>query len=297
MAGPLAGFRIIDMTTVIMGPMASMMLSEMGADVIKIESPVGDQTRNYAQGRSPGMGAIFMNLNRNKRSIVLDLKQEAGRDALLRLVESADVLLYSLRPQAMQRLRLGYEECRAVNPKLIYCGAFGFRQDGPYAARPAYDDIIQGLCGAASNLAWITGEPRLLPAMNCDKTTGLYVVQAVTAALLHRERTGEGQAVEVSDEVVDRLVLEGGRGGASGLGPITEEREAVGEGQRLDADEDLPGNAEGTAAGHEDPQLAEERQPALEPCAEGDGAPVRLIEDQHSGAAGQAVGDRRGEGG
>ena len=107
----------------------------------------------------------------------------------------------------------------------------------------------------------------------------------------------EGQAVEVSDEVVDRLVLEGGRGGASGLGPITEEREAVGEGQRLDADEDFPGNAEGTAAGHEDPQLAEERQPALEPCAEGDGAPVRLIEDQHSGAAGQAVGDRRGEGG
>jgi len=197
MPGPLSGYRIIDMTTVIMGPMASMMMGEMGADVIKIESPAGDQTRNYAQGKTPGMGSIYMNLNKNKRSVMLDLKQPAGRDALLRLLEGADVLLYSIRPQAMDRLGLGYDACRAVNPKLIYCGAYGFRQDGPYAARPAYDDIIQGLCGTASNLTWITDEPRLMPAMNCDKTTGLYVVQAVIAALLHRERSGEAQAVEV----------------------------------------------------------------------------------------------------
>ena len=116
MAGPLSGYRIIDMTTVIMGPMASMMMGEMGADVVKIESPAGDQTRNYAQGKTPGMGSIYMNLNKNKRSVMLDLKQPAGRDALLRLLRDADVLLYSIRPQAMDRLGLGYDECRAVNP-------------------------------------------------------------------------------------------------------------------------------------------------------------------------------------
>ena len=136
MTGPLSGYRIIDMTTVIMGPMASMMMGEMGADVIKIESPAGDQTRNYAQGKTPGMGSIYLNLNKNKRSVMLDLKQPAGRDALLRLLEGADVLLYSIRPQTMDRLGLGYDECRAVNPKLIYCGAYGF---------PAG----RSLCGAA----------------------------------------------------------------------------------------------------------------------------------------------------
>lgn len=197
MSGPLAGYRIVDMTTVIMGPMATMMLGEQGADVIKIESPAGDQTRFYAQGKNPGMGAIYLNLNRNKRSVVLDLKQPEGRDALLKLLAEADALVYSIRPQAMQRLGLDYEACRAVNPTLLYCGAYGFRQDGPYAARPAYDDIIQGMCGAAENMSWTCGEPRLLPFMACDKTAGLYLVQAVMGGLLHRERTGEGQQIEV----------------------------------------------------------------------------------------------------
>jgi crotonobetainyl-CoA:carnitine CoA-transferase CaiB-like acyl-CoA transferase len=197
MSGPLAGYRIIDMTTVIMGPMATMMLGEMGADVIKIEAPVGDQTRNYAQAKNAGMGAIYLNLNRNKRSIVLDLKKPEGRDALLRLLAGADALVYSIRPKAMQRLGLGYDECRAVKPDLIYCGAYGFRQDGPYAARPAYDDIIQGLSGVADNLSWVCGAPQLLPFMGCDKTSGLYLVQAVMGGLLHRERTGEGQQIEV----------------------------------------------------------------------------------------------------
>jgi crotonobetainyl-CoA:carnitine CoA-transferase CaiB-like acyl-CoA transferase len=197
MSGPLAGYRIIDMTTVIMGPMATMMLGEMGADVIKIEAPVGDQTRYYAQAKNPGMGAIYLNLNRNKRSVVLDLKKPAGRAALLRLIAGADALVYSIRPKAMQRLGLGYEDCRAAKPDLIYCGAYGFRQDGPYAARPAYDDIIQGLSGVADNLSWTCGEPQLLPFMVCDKTSGLYLVQAVMGGLLHRERTGEGQQIEV----------------------------------------------------------------------------------------------------
>ena len=197
MSGPLAGYRIIDMTTVIMGPMATMMLGEMGADVVKIEAPGGDQTRHYAQAKNPGMSAIYLNLNRNKRSIVLDLKKPEGRAALLRLVADADALVYSIRPQAMQRLGLGYDDCRAARPDLVYCGAYGFRQDGPYAARPAYDDIVQGMCGLADNMSWTCGEPRLVPYMACDKTSGLYLVQAVMGGLLHRERTGEGQQVEV----------------------------------------------------------------------------------------------------
>ncbi len=197
MPGPLAGYRILEMTTIIMGPMASMVLSEMGAEVVKVEAPNGDQTRYYAQAKNFGMGAIFLNLNKNKRSIVLDLKAPDGRDALLRLMRDADVLLYSIRPQAMARLGLTYDDCRRVKPDLVYCGAFGFRQDGPYAARPAYDDIIQGLSGTVANLGWVTGEPRYMPAMPCDKTSGLYVANAVLAALLHRERTGEGQRVDV----------------------------------------------------------------------------------------------------
>jgi len=196
-AGPLAGLRIVDLTTVIMGPMATMMLGEMGADVIKVEPPAGDQTREYLQTRHPGMSATYLNLNRNKRSIVLDLKARDGAAAMRHLIATADVFLYSLRPQAMQRLGLDYDACRAANARLVYCGAYGFRQDGPYAAQPAYDDMIQGLSGLAANQAWIYGEPRYLPTMACDKTTGLYVVNAIMAALLHRERTGEGQAVEV----------------------------------------------------------------------------------------------------
>lgn len=195
--GPLAGIRIVDLTTVIMGPMATMMLGEMGADVIKVEPPAGDQTREYPQTRNQGMSAAFLNLNRNKRSIVLDLKAPDGGAAMRRLLEKADVFLYSVRPQAMQRLGLDYETCRALNPRLVYCGACGFRQDGPYAAKPAYDDMIQGLSGLTASQAWTCGEPRYMPTMACDKTTGLYVVNAITAALFHRERTGEGQAVEV----------------------------------------------------------------------------------------------------
>ncbi len=142
--GPLEGIKVIDMTTVLMGPYATQMLGDYGADVIKVESLDGDVTRQIGPTRHPGMGPVFLNTNRSKRSICLDLKNPAGRDAVLRLIKSADVLVYNVRPQAMARLQLGYDVVSEINPRLIYAGVFGFGQDGPYAAKPAYDDLIQG---------------------------------------------------------------------------------------------------------------------------------------------------------
>ena len=142
--GPLEGIKVIDMTTVLMGPYATQMLGDYGADVIKVETLDGDVTRLIGPTRHPGMGPVFLNTNRSKRSICLDLKKPAGRDAVLRLIETADVLMYNVRPQAMARLQLGYDVVSKLNPRLIYAGVFGFGQDGPYAAKPAYDDLIQG---------------------------------------------------------------------------------------------------------------------------------------------------------
>lgn len=142
--GPLAGVRIIDLTTVLMGPFATQILGDYGADVIKVEPPGGDGVRGVGPRRNAGMAAIFMHANRSKRSVVLDLKKPAGRDALLRLAAGADVLIFNVRPQAMARLGLSYEEVCAVNPKIIYVGCVGYSQRGPYAAKPAYDDLIQG---------------------------------------------------------------------------------------------------------------------------------------------------------
>src|SRR3954468_12039178 len=147
MSGPLTGIRVLDLTTVVMGPYATQILADFGADVIKVEPPGGDVMRYAWPFRNAGMGHIFLNANRNKRSVVLDLKQDAAREACLALAAKADVLIYNIRPQAMARLHLSYEQVRAVNEKIIYVGCFGFSQRGPYAAKAAYDDMIQGAAG------------------------------------------------------------------------------------------------------------------------------------------------------
>jgi len=181
-----------------MGPFATQLLAELGADVIKVEAHEGDNMRHPAPMKNPGMGYMFLNLNRGKRGIVLDLKKSEGREALMRLIPLTDVLIYNLRPQAMARLRLSYEEVRAANPRIIYVGTYGYSQRGPYAAKAAYDDLIQG--GTA--IPWLvlqTGAkaPNYAPVNLADRVTGLHAVYAVTAALFQRERSGLGQSVEV----------------------------------------------------------------------------------------------------
>ena len=197
MAGPLAGLRILDLTTIILGPYATQILGDLGADIIKVEGPGGDTTRYITPGRTRGMSGTSLNINRNKRSIVLDLKQPDARDALLRLAADADGLIHNIRPQAMSRLGLSYDEVAAANPKIVYCACVGFGHDGPYSGRPAYDDLIQGASGTAALNARMHDEPLYFPGVMADKITGLAAVNAMVAALLHRERTGEGQAVEV----------------------------------------------------------------------------------------------------
>ena len=197
MSGPLTGIRILDATTVVLGPLAAQILGDMGADVIKIEPPDGDTTRQLGPARNPGMAALYLTCNRNKRSLVLDLKQAEGRETLLRLATDAHVLMHNWRPQAAARLGLEYEAVRAAAPSIVYVATYGFRAKGPYGHRPAYDDVIQAASGLTSLQSAVAGEPRYVPTIMADKTSGMAVVQAVLAALLHRERTGEGQAVEV----------------------------------------------------------------------------------------------------
>jgi crotonobetainyl-CoA:carnitine CoA-transferase CaiB-like acyl-CoA transferase len=196
--GPLAGIKVIDMTTVLMGPYATQTLGDYGADVIKVESPEGDVTRLIGPTRHPGMGPVYLNTNRSKRSICLDLKKPAGREAVLRLLKGADVLVYNIRPQAMARLNLGYDLVSALNPRLIYAGVFGFGQDGPYAAKPAYDDLIQGGAGLAHLMA-VGGDdtPRYVPNALVDRIVGLTAVGAICASLVHRDRTGKGQRLDI----------------------------------------------------------------------------------------------------
>ena len=195
--GPLAGVRVLDLTSVVLGPYATQMLGDLGADIIKIEPPEGDTTRYTGPRVSADMASLFLGVNRNKRSIVLDLKTPAARDVLLRLVDKADVFVHNIRPQKLDKIGLGPEALCARNPRLIYAGIHGWREDGPYSGRPAYDDIIQGLCGVASLMDQLTGEPRYAPTILADKTSGLVAAQAILAALYHREKTGRGQFVEI----------------------------------------------------------------------------------------------------
>jgi crotonobetainyl-CoA:carnitine CoA-transferase CaiB-like acyl-CoA transferase len=195
--GPLAGVRVLDLTSVVLGPYATQMLGDLGADVIKIEPPEGDTTRYTGPRVSAGMASLFMGVNRNKRSLVLDLKSAAAREALLKLVDRADVFVHNIRPQKLEPLGLGPDTLCQRNPRLIYAGIHGWREDGRYSGRPAYDDIIQGYCGVASLMDQLTGEPRYAPTILCDKTCGLVAAQAILAALYSREKTGRGQFVEI----------------------------------------------------------------------------------------------------
>lgn len=195
---PLAGIRVLDISSVMMGPFAARVLGDMGADVIKIEPPSGDTARGVGPMGQHGMGPFYMHANWNKRSLVLDLKTPLGKEAMLRLVKSADVLLYNVRPQAMVRLGLGYDDMKKINSGLIYVGAYGFGQDGLYAKRPAFDDLIQGLSGIPSLIAQNgDGTPRYVPLAVMDRYVGLSVVNSVLGGLFHKFRTGIGQSIEV----------------------------------------------------------------------------------------------------
>ena len=196
-AGPLAGIRVLDLTAVILGSYCTQMLGDLGADVIKIEPPGGDTTRYTGPWVNEGMASLFMGVNRNKRSVVLDLKQTAACDVLRRMADAADVFVHNIRPQKLDKIGLGAQALCAHSPRLIYAGLHGWREGGPYAGRPAYDDIMQGLTGIASLMDTMTGEPRYAPTILVDKTCGVMGAQAIIAALFHRERTGKGQFVEV----------------------------------------------------------------------------------------------------
>jgi crotonobetainyl-CoA:carnitine CoA-transferase CaiB-like acyl-CoA transferase len=196
--GPLEGVRIVDLTSVVVGPLATQIMADHGADVIKVEAPSGDIVRSLAgKGRTPNMSGKFLHLNRNKRSIALDLKKPGGHDALLKILAGADVMVWNMRPPAMKRLKLTHDDVCKVNPKIITCGMYGFGQDGRYRNKPAYDSIIQGSAGIAALYYMATGEPRYLPMVVADRTVGLIAVQMILMALYHREKTGHGQAIEL----------------------------------------------------------------------------------------------------
>ena len=193
----LKGTRILDLTTTYLGPYATQFLGDMGADIIKIEPLTGDVGRSPLPSRSADMGAGFINANRNKRSIAIDLKQTEGLKVVLKLARTADALVHNMRPKAAHKLGVGYEAIKALNPHIVYCFSAGFGQDGPYAEEPAYDDIIQAMCGLASLNADSSGAPRFLPTIVADKVVGVHLAFAVSSGLAHRYKTGEGCLIEV----------------------------------------------------------------------------------------------------
>ncbi len=199
MPGPLDGYRIVDLTSMISGPLATMTLADQGADVIKVENPDGGDHTRAANNRRNGFSASFLNNNRNKRSVALDLKRPAARDALLRLVATADVFVQNFRPGVADRMGLSEDALREVAPALVYVSISGFGETGPYAQKPVYDPLIQAVSGLASVQAGSDAErPRLMRTIVPDKVTGMAAAQAITAALLSRERTGQGQHVRLS---------------------------------------------------------------------------------------------------
>ncbi|MEK9923811.1 MAG: CoA transferase [Rhodospirillales bacterium] len=196
--GALDGIRVVDLTTVLFGPYCTQILAEMGADVIKIETPAGDTSRQTGPGRNKGMAGGYMTKARNKRSLVLDLKQDAGKAAFSRLIETADCFVLNIRPKPALKLGVDYETVAKIRSDIVYAALTGFRPEGPYADNAAYDDLIQGLSGFAELNGRMTGgEPRYAPMVMVDKISGLFASYAIAMALFHRERTGEGQKVDV----------------------------------------------------------------------------------------------------
>jgi crotonobetainyl-CoA:carnitine CoA-transferase CaiB-like acyl-CoA transferase len=197
-SGPLTGVRVVDLTAVVMGPYCTQIMADMGADVVKIEPPEGDIVRYVAEGPAPGMNGVFINVNRGKRSVVLDLRTEEGTATLRALIETADVFIHSMRAKAIAKLGFDYDSVAAINPKIIYANCYGYSRRGPDAERPAYDDTIQAECGLPAVQKELTGDATYVATIMADKVTGLTALYAIMMALFHRERTGEGQEVEVS---------------------------------------------------------------------------------------------------
>ena len=195
--GPLDGVRVIDLTSVVMGPLATRMLGDMGADVIRVENPGGDILRHYEPARSSGMSALAISMNRNKRSVVLDLKTDAGMLALRDLIASADVFVTTMRRSALVRLGLDYAGVRDIRPDIVYCVANGYGSNGPSADKAAYDDVIQAASGVSDLFTFAGGDPQLMPTIIADKVCGIHIVPAITAALYRRAMTGEGDSIEV----------------------------------------------------------------------------------------------------
>lgn len=197
-AGPLAGLRVIDLTAMVMGPYCTQILADMGADVVKIEPPGGDNTRYISVGPVPSMSGVFVNVNRGKRSVLLDLRTEADRDKLRGLIKTADVFIHSMRAKAIAKLGFSYADVAALNPRIIYTNCYGYGRRGPDRDLTAYDDTIQAECGLPAVQRMMTGEANFVGTIMADKIAGMTAVYATTMALFHRERTGEGQEVEVS---------------------------------------------------------------------------------------------------
>ena len=221
--GPLAGIRILDLTTVLFGPFGAQTLGDWGAELIKVEGLTGDQWRYTGQFRNRGMSGQFMATNRNKRSVAVDLKTAGGGEVLRRLVCWADTLVTNVRPAALERLGFGYEACKALNPRIVYAAATGFGQDGPWAKRPAFDEIVQAASGLASSIG-TDDEPAFVPSLVGDKLCGLALAGAVAAALVYRERTGKGQLVEVpmleTVAAFNSIEMLGGHAFVPPIGPV-----------------------------------------------------------------------------
>lgn len=197
-SGPLAGVRVVDLTAMVMGPYCTQIMADMGADVVKVEPPEGDNTRFISVGPAPGMSGVFVNVNRGKRSVILDLRSEGGKAALRALIADADVFIHSMRAKAIAKLGFGYADVATLNPNIVYTNCYGYGRRGPDRDLPAYDDTIQAECGIPAVQKQLTGEANYVGTIMADKVAGLTALYATMMALFHRERTGEGQEVEVA---------------------------------------------------------------------------------------------------